>query len=99
MVSVVAEVEIRREGSVLWITLSRPDVLNALNGTMNAGLAVALEEARDPVVRAVVLSGAGRGFCAGGDLVELSSGVQASPNDCASRRTATCSRSARLRSP
>ena len=34
MVSVVAEVSIRRDGAVLWITLDRPDALNALNGPM-----------------------------------------------------------------
>jgi 2-(1,2-epoxy-1,2-dihydrophenyl)acetyl-CoA isomerase len=75
MVCVVAEVAIRREGPVLWITLNRPDSLNALNAPMHAGLAVALEEARDPAVRAVVLTGAGRGFCAGQDMEELRSGV------------------------
>jgi 2-(1,2-epoxy-1,2-dihydrophenyl)acetyl-CoA isomerase len=46
-------------------------VLNALNAAMLAGLVVALKEARDPSVRAVVLTGAGRGFCAGHDLREL----------------------------
>ena len=48
MVSVVAEVAIRRDGAVLWITLDRPEALNALNAPMYAGLAVALEEAADP---------------------------------------------------
>ena len=71
MVSVVAEVSIRRDGAVLWITLDRPDALNALNAPMYAGLAVALEEAADPAVRAVVLTGAGRGFCSGQDVSEL----------------------------
>ena len=73
MVCAVAEVEIRREGPVLWITLNRPEVLNALNAPMHAGLAVALDEARDPAVRAVVLTGAGDGFCAGQDVAELRS--------------------------
>jgi 2-(1,2-epoxy-1,2-dihydrophenyl)acetyl-CoA isomerase len=75
MVSVVAEVETSRAGAVLTITLNRPDVLNALNATAHAGLAAALVEARDPSVRAVVLTGAGRGFCAGQDLGELRSDV------------------------
>jgi 2-(1,2-epoxy-1,2-dihydrophenyl)acetyl-CoA isomerase len=71
----MAEVAIRREGAVLWITLGRPDQLNALNAPMHAGLAVALEEARDPAIRAVVLTGEGRAFCAGQDLDDLQSGV------------------------
>jgi 2-(1,2-epoxy-1,2-dihydrophenyl)acetyl-CoA isomerase len=60
-----------REGAVLTITLNRPDVYNAINRAMHAGLAAALEQAADPAVRAVVLSGAGRGFCAGQDLREF----------------------------
>ena len=67
----MAEVEVSREGAVQTITLNRPDVLNALNGAVHAGLRDALGEARDPAVRAVVLTGAGRGFCAGQDLTEF----------------------------
>ena len=73
------EVLTAREGAVLRITLNRPDVYNAINREMHAGLAAALEEAADPEVRAVVLTGAGRGFCAGQDLrefQELPGGVQ-----------------------
>jgi 2-(1,2-epoxy-1,2-dihydrophenyl)acetyl-CoA isomerase len=65
------EVETSREGGVLTLTLNRPDVLNALNTAMHAALASALKEARDPGVRAVVLTGAGRGFCVGQDLREF----------------------------
>jgi 2-(1,2-epoxy-1,2-dihydrophenyl)acetyl-CoA isomerase len=75
MVSVVAEVETSRAGAVLTIRLNRPDVLNALNAPAHAGLATALEEARDASVRAVVLTGAGRGFCTGQDLGELRADV------------------------
>ncbi len=74
------EVLTAREGAVLRITLNRPDVYNAINREMHAGLAAALEEAADAEVRAVVLTGAGRGFCAGQDLrefQELPGGVQA----------------------
>jgi 2-(1,2-epoxy-1,2-dihydrophenyl)acetyl-CoA isomerase len=71
MVCAVAEVATRREGRVLWITLDRPDALNALNAPMHAALAAAVEEAGDPEVRAVVLTGEGRGFCAGQDVSEL----------------------------
>ncbi len=68
----MAEVETTRDAGVLTITLNRPDVLNAFNGAMHAGLASALKEAaRDDDVRAVVLTGAGRGFCVGQDLSEF----------------------------
>jgi 2-(1,2-epoxy-1,2-dihydrophenyl)acetyl-CoA isomerase len=67
----MAEVETRRDDGVLTITLNRPDVLNAFNAAVHTGLAAALREARDPEVRAVVLTGAGRGFCVGQDLTEF----------------------------
>jgi len=71
----VAEVESRCDGAVQTITLNRPEVLNALNGATHDALAAALEEARDPAIRAVVLTGAGRGFCVGQDLQEFRSGA------------------------
>ena len=61
-----------REGAVQTITLNRPDVMNAFNRALHAGLNDALKQARDPDVRAVVITGAGRGFCAGQDLTEFS---------------------------
>jgi 2-(1,2-epoxy-1,2-dihydrophenyl)acetyl-CoA isomerase len=67
----MAEVEIGREGAVMTITLNRPDVLNAFNAAMHAGLREALAAAAAPDVRAVVLTGAGRGFCVGQDLAEF----------------------------
>src|SRR5215208_2829710 len=67
----MAEVETSRDGAVLTITLNRPDVLNAFNAAMNKALGAALEEAADASVRAVVLTGAGRGFCVGQDLTEF----------------------------
>jgi len=70
--SLVAEVETRRDGAVLQITLNRPEVFNAFNAALHAALAVALKEARDDEIRAVVITGAGRGFCAGQDLTEFS---------------------------
>lgn len=66
------EVLTSRRGPVLTITLNRPDVYNALNRAVHDGLAAALREAADREVRAVVLTGAGRGFCSGQDLRELS---------------------------
>jgi 2-(1,2-epoxy-1,2-dihydrophenyl)acetyl-CoA isomerase len=67
----MAEVETSRDGGVLTITLNRPDVLNAFNASMHQALGEALAEAEDASVRAVVLTGAGRGFCVGQDLTEF----------------------------
>ncbi len=67
----MAEAETSRDGAVLTITLNRPEVLNAFNAAMHEALAAALNEAGDPAVRAVVLTGAGRGFCVGQDLTEF----------------------------
>jgi 2-(1,2-epoxy-1,2-dihydrophenyl)acetyl-CoA isomerase len=54
---------------VAEITLSRPEVLNALDAELIAGLTkAAANAATDPAVRAVLLTGAGKGFCAGADL-------------------------------
>ena len=81
----MAEVETSREGAVLTITLNRPDVLNALNAAVHAALRRALKDARDPEVRAVVVTGAGRGFCVGQDLTEF----QEAAGDIAGRLRAT----------
>jgi 2-(1,2-epoxy-1,2-dihydrophenyl)acetyl-CoA isomerase len=67
----VPEVEVSRDGAVQTITLNRPDVLNALDAATNRLLLEAVKEARDPEIRAVVVTGAGRGFCAGQDLSEF----------------------------
>src|SRR5436305_3925957 len=67
----MAEVEVTRDGAVQTITLNRPEVLNAFNRALHVALKEALKEARDPEVRAVVITGAGRGFCAGQDLTEF----------------------------
>ena len=57
--------------SIATITLDRPDALNALTVTLKQELLAALRSvARDRAVRAVVLTGAGRAFCAGQDLKE-----------------------------
>jgi 2-(1,2-epoxy-1,2-dihydrophenyl)acetyl-CoA isomerase len=77
----VAEVEVTSDGAVLTLTLNRPDVLNAFNAAVHAALAAGLREARDPAIRAVVVTGAGRGFCVGQDLGEF----RESPGDIADR--------------
>jgi 2-(1,2-epoxy-1,2-dihydrophenyl)acetyl-CoA isomerase len=60
---------ITNHGAVRVLTLNRPAALNSFNGEMNARLRAALDEAAaDGAVRALVVTGAGRGFCAGQDL-------------------------------
>jgi 2-(1,2-epoxy-1,2-dihydrophenyl)acetyl-CoA isomerase len=71
----MADVEVTREGGVLTIRLNRPDVLNALNASVHAGIYAALREAEDPAVRAVLITGEGRGFCVGQDLQEFKGGA------------------------
>ena len=68
----MSEVLTAHAGGVLTITLNRPDVYNAFNRALHAALRSALEEASAPEVRAVVITGAGKGFCAGQDLREFS---------------------------
>ena len=67
----MSEVLADRAGAVLTITLNRPDVYNAFNQDLHAALADALAQAADPDVRAVVVTGAGKGFCSGQDLKEF----------------------------
>jgi enoyl-CoA hydratase len=62
-------IEIERRGAGLWIFLNRPDVLNALHPDLIAAVNRALDDAVEVnELRAIVLSGRGRAFCAGADL-------------------------------
>ena len=62
--------------AVATITLNRPDAMNALSLAMKRELLAALERARDDArVRAVLLTGSGRAFCAGQDLREHAGGT------------------------
>jgi len=70
----MAEVETTRDGAVLTIALNRPDKLNAFDAAMHEAFAATLKRAADAEVRAVVLTGSGRGFCVGQDLAELQEG-------------------------
>jgi len=57
------------ENDVAWITLNRPDARNAVNDDMREELLAVLTDARtNPDIRALVLTGAGKGFCTGADL-------------------------------
>jgi enoyl-CoA hydratase/carnithine racemase len=72
----MSEVLLETEGGVATLTLNRPDRLNAISPTMLDQLSrhlVELDQDRD--VRVIVLTGAGRGFCAGLDLQDASSGA------------------------
>ena len=61
----------RDAGAIRYLTLNRPDKLNALNAALTTALAAALRDAEDdPAVSVVVLAGAGRSFCVGADLGE-----------------------------
>jgi enoyl-CoA hydratase/carnithine racemase len=65
-------VQAERRGSVLVLTLNRPDRLNAWTDEMERSYFGLLDHAEaDPDVRAVVVTGAGRGFCAGADMGDL----------------------------
>src|SRR5215213_10307224 len=62
-------IKVEFDGGVVTITLSRPEKLNAFAGHMRRDLAEALEHAAtERAVRAVIITGAGRGFCAGADV-------------------------------
>jgi 2-(1,2-epoxy-1,2-dihydrophenyl)acetyl-CoA isomerase len=72
------QITVEREGAVERITLNRPDKLNALTQVMSDELSDAFERLReDPGIRAVLLTGAGRGFCSGQDLTEFESSYRA----------------------
>lgn len=58
------------DAGVLQLTLDRPDAMNAFTVELHQKLAEALTDARKPEVRAILITGAGRAFCAGQDLAE-----------------------------
>src|SRR4051812_8473932 len=70
----------RRDGAIEYLTLNRPEVRNALNETMIAELAgwasAVSEAARRHEVRVVILAGAGKMFCAGGDANWMSNTIR-----------------------
>ncbi len=67
----------RRRGRVLEIVINRPDKRNAVNMTLHAELArVFIDAANDPESDILVLTGAGRAFCAGGDIAWMQEGLE-----------------------
>jgi enoyl-CoA hydratase/carnithine racemase len=71
------ELLVSNANHILTITLNRPDRLNAISGPMLNALSSTLQEANiDRDIRVIVLTGAGRGFCAGLDLKDQMSGEQ-----------------------
>ena len=71
--SVLVEI---RNGAV-WVTLNRPEALNSITPDVVAGVIQALDLADDPQIKAVVISGTGRAFCAGADLKFVNDASQA----------------------
>ncbi|MGG1677183.1 enoyl-CoA hydratase/isomerase family protein [Neobacillus sp. NRS-1170] len=77
----MAVVNTRLKDGVFEIELNRPEALNSLNDELALGLQEAVFEARDnSSVRTVLIYGIGRGFCAGGDLKQLSNSTGAIEN-------------------
>jgi enoyl-CoA hydratase/carnithine racemase len=72
----MSELLYEKDGPIATLTLNRPERLNAISGPMLAALSAKLVEANeDRDVRVVILTGAGRGFCAGLDLQDATSGA------------------------
>lgn len=68
---------LERTDGIAVLTLNRPDALNAMSQRMTRALKARLEEvAADPDIRAVIITGAGRAFSAGGDLIEFEQALQ-----------------------
>jgi enoyl-CoA hydratase len=67
--------QVEKDAEIAVVTLNRPQAMNALSRELRAALANAFEELQaDPETAVVILTGAGRAFCAGVDLKELASG-------------------------
>jgi 2-(1,2-epoxy-1,2-dihydrophenyl)acetyl-CoA isomerase len=76
---------VTKEKGICTITLNRPEVLNAMNAQLSEELELAIGElGRDDATRVVVITGAGRAFCAGGDM----KGLPISPGDVGATKTA-----------
>jgi 2-(1,2-epoxy-1,2-dihydrophenyl)acetyl-CoA isomerase len=97
------QIQYETRGDVGLITLNRPERLNAWTPTMATELADAIEGAnRDRAIGAIVMTGAGRGFCAGADMEDTFQkrieGGDPGRAACRRRSTGSLSRGARSRS-
>lgn len=72
VLSQTAEIDLHQEGEVLYVTLNRPDVRNAMNLAMVEQLTTTFASLPASATRAVVLRGAAGNFCAGGDIKDMS---------------------------
>ena len=80
--SATPELLVEEKGHILVITLNRPDRLNAISRDMLGELSAKMVEAnKDPEIRCIVLTGAGKGFCAGLDLIDVGQGGIGSDSD------------------
>jgi enoyl-CoA hydratase/carnithine racemase len=74
-------------GGVATVTLNRPDKMNAYTATMGRELVDAFQHAdNDPAVRAIILTGAGRAFCAGADIAGFANAIDAQKSPPSSQR-------------
>ena len=69
-------VNLSKQGAVATITLNRPEARNALNPAMFTDLARAIQDCRDPDMRAVIINGSGGSFCAGADVKDFVSQLE-----------------------
>ncbi len=75
MTTITDTVLLETSEQVATVTLNRPEKLNALSGELMDALGPIIERvAEDSEVRCVVVTGAGRGFCDGGDIASMASG-------------------------
>ncbi len=79
-------IALEKRGPALWLTLDRPDVMNAFTPLMIEEIDRALDAAEaDPALRVLVLTGRGRAFCAGGDIAFVQEAATGRPHDTRSR--------------
>jgi len=70
---------VERSNDVVTLTLNRPEIRNAMNVELTDAFAHAVDQiSKDPDVRAVIVTGAGKAFCSGGDLGWINPGPGAS---------------------
>jgi enoyl-CoA hydratase len=73
---------VEKTGEVAVVTLNRPTAMNALSRELRSAIAAAVDELEaDPSIRVMILTGAGKAFCAGLDLKELGQKGLSNPND------------------